>query len=497
MEATKNSIEQLCNITSDTVSKMMTMLRFDLSIEESIKNANPQKPDCQNYVEILKIAQGLRVGTVFSLIDTGSLLTSEIRATTPIEKRFLMKSTYASIAEGYKLIYSFGKAKKHAYLSKLKKMYPDEFKIKIEGIENKLNSFEESHLKDKVLRNVAYHYNNDMLVVYDKTLEMSSDEDFARIIIAYLDILNDIYLLIDEIRCMCVPHVCIPTITSQTDIGMINSGVHQAIIKEMRTNHIHEIIPNNLISSAKTMDGISRSMRMSQKVKKIMVEKGITDDSITRAADNVYEMQNTYLIMQFYYIDIASIVMAYLNAAYYSENILIIRRMHIAYVSILDHLFGYSEEHQKLSFLQKIIGIIPLENTMLMQEATEIKSQIEQLIDENDNSLRHLFVHYAENNGDNVHFIGEIVKRLDGLNPSIELSKSKKLLIVCRRIQSLLKELLDVLAKEAENSRKESEKELNLQFETIYKKIEKSKVSQEEKNKFTLSFKAIQDEIVH
>lgn len=496
MEATKNSIEQLCNITSDTVSKMMTMLKSDLSLEESIKRAYPQNPDCQKYVEILKIAQGLRVGTVFSLIDTGSLLTSEIRATTPIEKRFLMKSTYASISEGYKLIYSLGKVKKHSYLSKLKTMCPNVFIIKIEGIENKLNSFEKSHLRDKVLRDVAYHYNNDMFVVYDKTIEMSNEEDFARIISSYLDILNDIYLLIDEIRCMCVPHVWIPTITSQSDNELINSRIHQAIIKWMRINHIHKIIPNYLISSAKTMDAISRSMRMIKKVKKIMGEGGITDVSITQAAENVYEMQNAYLIMQFYYIDIASIVMAYLNTAHYSENILIIRRMHVAYVSILDHLYGYSEEHQKVSFLQKIIGIIPPENTLLMQNATEIMGQIEQLIDNNDNSLRHLFVHYAENNGNREHYIGEILKRLDRLNPSTELSKSEKLLIVCQRIQSLSKELIGVLAKEAENSRKESEKELNLLFETLNKKIEKINVSQEGK-KLTLPFKDIQDKNAH
>lgn len=495
MEASKKTLKELGDISGNIVSFMIINLRYDLLLEGFIKQAHSKTPECQKYVDLLKLAQGLRIGCSFSLADTGALLSSEFKASTPIEKRFILKNMYASITEGYKLIYSFGKSRAHTYISKLKKISPDEFKRKITKLEEKLISFGNNQLKDRDLRNIAYHYDDDMLIVYDKTIEISDEESILQTVKGYVDIIQTIYLLLDEIIYKYISNDYLIIPECNIDFKMGDSGIHRVLIAEIKKQQIPMIIQDNLMSSAKTIDNISKTMKTSRGIKKIMAKEGIADNLIIKVIDNVYEIQNAFLVLYFYYADLASIIMAYINSSSIVESVLLFRRIHILYVSTLEHLYGYNRDQKMKSFWAKVKDIIPLDNINLQKEAEDIEQELSGLIENKDYESRHLYAHYANNFGGYFNTVGNMLNSLDNLNPNEVIKKSERLLRVTTRIQSCLNNLQDTLAKAAEKSRKKSEQELNIEFDKRYKAINGLSIPEEEKEKLLKIMKGIQSNI--
>lgn len=443
-------LEQLRENASTTISELMKSLAENILLEESIKGAMPKIPSNQMYVEIFQLAYGLKVGCLFSLLDMGALLVSEFRAETNLEKRFLLKNIQASILEGYKLIRNFGKARAHSYFSKLKKLAPVEINSRILEIENDLDKFESIYLKDRTLRDVTYHYNDDMLFVYKKTIELSSEEGCLVQVNRYNEILWNLIRLLDEIIATSSSYVFVPNPTNNNRFKVSESGIHQLVINGIRKTDFPKDVSKALALVATSMDRISAKMSVTNRITTKMEELGIVEDRLTKATKTMYEMLNMRLLLCFYYIDLASIMRAYINSATTDESILNLRRLHIIHASTLDHLYGYSESHKEVSFWAKIREVIPESNMELIDEADQLDEIFVQNIEERDVNYRHLHAHYIESSGAYSNAVVRIINSMEGLNPLVEIKKSENLLLLSKRLQVFLNKLMDCLAKEGE-----------------------------------------------
>ena len=152
------------------VDELYKALKVELAVRTLMDDHTPQ---------LYFLTQELQNGVKFMLMDIGVLCRAELSVDNIYEKRFYLKNIQASISEGYKLIFNFGKLRKKSLWKKLMmKISEEENKELINEsieIDKNLEIFGNTEI-DKELRDLTLHYDDEMIKVYQKTLSIDSEE---------------------------------------------------------------------------------------------------------------------------------------------------------------------------------------------------------------------------------------------------------------------------------------------------------------------------------
>ena len=467
MDANKESIETLLQIAAETTQELYISILDDVSTSSLCDSNTPI---------LLRDVLELRMGIKFILVDLQTTLRACLFTEKAYEKRYHLKNLYAGMLEGYKLLYGFGKMRKHTIWARIgedllaetpkNEKQPnvlEALRIQYNSITQQLLKIESSKT-DNDDRNLTYHYDDDLLLVYRLTLKTDSEEkaslkymDYIKVLGAMLELGN----LIEAAEALAGKVLPIGK-------GHFDEIALVFLQKVADTFGKHQRLPIVLSTAvdqgAKQLDSFADYKRGVITIEEY-INKSLSVKSIIPEFGILKDLLNVQMLVSFMEADMATILRSYIDAGSIVEYPLFLRRLTISRVSSLAHLIGYKKDDSD-SMWSSIMAVVPSDNQSLLNEAETIKLELKGMRRPEDRDTRAIYVHLIDNRKYNSN-IPAIVKNLDGISILAEIRASQKMVSLCGRISRFLVQLMGILSESARNKRMESNKRLKRQLDRI------------------------------
>ena len=409
----------------------------------------------------------LRMDVKFILMDLSTSYIAIYKSKVPYASRYHMKNLNAGINEAYKLLFNYGKSQRHAIWKKIGEIMNEnpiceweesaslfvEYKLITEQLANMAGNE-----KDKQHRDLTYHYNEDMNLVYKYTVAECNIETISTKFINFMEILKNILNLCDKIETR-LKNKGIKTIVD-VKTSSIDDNIHLSLIQCL--NQIEDL--------SKTLDIILQDVQpiddYVQHLDRFNKLKCIAEQVEMPELDNVFTMLNLHLTVLFMRTDIAAISKALLLSKTNGEAMLNMRRYVITITAAFGHLYGYTEIERTKSIWTSILNVIPNDNKKLQKEAQRIGDLLNKVVQKNDNNLRTNYVHLFDNQTHKTN-IPIIINLLRTQDPISEMQKVNIILIITKEIMEFVYNVIEELAKEAYESNKVSTIELQRKMREI------------------------------
>lgn len=467
MEASKVSIEVLERSISEANQELFASIIDDISVHERCDETTPI---------LLRDVLELRMDVKFILVDLQTSMQICFASSKAYEKRYHLKNLYAGMLEGYKLLYGFGKMRKHTIWARIKedllttaqknKVRSDLFDAFIrlyENITEQLRAIESTR-SDQDNRNLTFHYDDDLLLVYRLTLKTDSEEKAAQKYIEYMKVLSSMleFSYLVE-RTEALTGVVLPSNTGNND--EIFLLLLQKIADTFRK---HPLLPTVLSSAvdqgAKQLDSFA-----DYKIGVNNIDEYINRSIVSMASipeiGIMKQLLDIQMLLTFMMADISTILLGFIGADCKVEHPLLLRRLTISRVSALSHLVGYKDGDSN-SMWRRITDVIPSDNQKLLNEAYEITQELKTMRKSGDCDARALYIHLIDNNTFNSN-IPAIVKNLSDISIISEIGLSQKMVTLYGKISRFLAKLMSALSELAKKSRIESTMQIKKQMDEI------------------------------
>lgn len=441
--ASKESIENLVKNASLAVGDMYPIIKQDMRVMS----------ECDDSVSpLLRLIPELRMSTRFVLVNLESSFRALMNAKSAVEKRLHLINIRADIYESYKLLYGYGKSRQHTAWSKIggelqlhqeasaNKGY-EQLKKEYDAITPMLVRIKTS-LQDKDNRNLTYHYDGNLLKVYQNILEATDEEGMCRRIIPIFDSLLAVLIFCNHVEFVEeFKGYVLPKIDVRDDYKLT---IQKLFAKALCSNMRLQQITKQFLDNASQIDTIARATTGLVRIQEYAKTKCPLIDF--PEAGNMVKMSQTHLLIQIMLVNIASDLNAYLNSGSEPEYAFIMRRLTITRYAVLSQLFGYSDGERKDSLWTSICKMIPENYDAFISTSKQIGTELESLIDASDKKVRTLYTHLMNRRRNNV---PAIIAKMEAANPVIELKKTEALIRVTTKISKFLKALMDKLAEDA------------------------------------------------
>lgn len=443
MNATEESIERLVKNASLAVGDMYPIIKQDMCV----------MAECGDSVSpLLRLVPELRMNTRFVLVDLESSFRALMNAKSAVEKRLHLINIRADIYESYKLLYGYGKSRQHTAWSKI----GGELQLHQEASAN--NGYEQlkkeydaitpllvrikTSLQDKDNRNLTYHYDGNLLKVYQNILEATDEEGMCRRIIPIFDSLLAVLIFCNHVEFVEESKgYVLPNIDIRDDYKLT---VQKLFAKALGSNMRLQKITKQFLDNASQIDTIARATTGLVRIQEY--DKTNCPLIDFPEAGNMVKMYQTHLLIQIMLVNIASDLNAYLNSGSEPEYAFIMRRLTITRYAVLSQLFGYSDDERENSLWASICKMIPENYEVFIDCSEQIGTELESLIDALDKKVRTLYTHLINRRRNNV---PAIIAKMEAANPVMELKKTEALIRVTTKISKFLKALMDKLAADA------------------------------------------------
>lgn len=428
------------------------------------------------------LSQDIQNGIKFILMDVGTSCKAEFSINNMYGKRFYMKNIQASISEGYKLLFNFGKLRKKSLWKKLIKQIHEEGNQELiaEGlvIDKRLETFGDTEI-DQELRKLTLHYDNEMIEVYKKTASVNSEEDVMKKVCTFWGILQDMKLYTDKINEYCSSKTGIykPFSSSpiQLSVNVLHKTVCQLINKDGKLESVFDNLPKGAVES---IDSIAEHWNATKRVEAYTRNKVPTIGNVPEIGD-VQVLANIQLLLRFMMLDMVAIVNAYLKSSSDIEYALNLRRVCVTKVSTMVHLYGYTSDEHDQSIWKKIEDMIPNGSSELLPQCKTIGDLMEKIVSQShDKDLRATFVHLFDNSKA-CSDLTDVVNAIEGINPIVQVAEIQLLLEVYKLMMQFSTTLMNVLAQEAHEKIVRSNKAMNDKMDELIRKFEESKLPDE------------------
>ena len=388
MQASKESIEKLIENASLTVCDVYKALKRDIKLLHACKGT---------VSPLLELVPEMRMNVLFILIDLETETRALFSAKSAIEKRLHLINIQADMQECYKLLYGFGNGKKYTTWSKignqlrtLTKESADELYSSLLVLFDTVSSnFETTgaYFQNKEKRDLAYHYDDDLLKVYQNLLEANDEEEALKHLILMHNSTHNVLQFCDYIEVVeLLKGNKLPSVEEQNGTFLANQKL---FAEQLRAHEEFQKTINRILNSATQIDAEARKKQGMARIKEFAKEKQIDFPE----ADNMDIMANTLLLLRIMLVDIASTVNAYIHSGSEPEYAFNRRRLTITRFSTLEKLFGYVEDYRDSRLWAYIVKMIPQEDERLKMEAVSIEESLKTRIDAEDKEARVLFVH--------------------------------------------------------------------------------------------------------
>lgn len=461
MDASEASLDDLIKQASQVVCELYPMIKRDMLVLDMQEETDHS---------ILVLLTELRMDVCFMLLNLEVSYRSLLAAESGVEKRIHLKNLMADMHECYKLLYGYGNARNHSIWAKmgsellsLSENCPDQMYDSLKCVHDTITSVVlrlAGSDTDKENRDLTYHYDDDLLCVYQSLLEAYDEEGITCRLLSFIDLLHNVLVfcqLLEKVE--VVNGYTIPKVDDKIRIQFF---FHSLFAGTLRKNDKLIESLGCIVAGAMAVDDAARLKKGMAKMMSLWDEKvpGVEFPEVI----DMSILANTHLLIQIMLVDLSAIIRAYLGCGGEYEYPLTLRRLTITRVSAMSHLYGYNSNEREKSLWSFIEKMIPMSEEGLVKDFYDIQKELESLIVLSDKENRQLFAHLAVKGKSNV---PEIVKKLEGINPVAEIRKAEKLIKVTTRIQVLLSNLMDKLAIEAHAKAESSMERLKAQIARI------------------------------
>lgn len=472
--ASKETITNLIVNSGLAIDDLYKVLKGELVVRSLMDEHTPA---------LYLLTQELQNGIKFILMDMSASCRAEFSVNNLYEKRFHMKNIQASISEGYKLLFNFGKLRKKSLWKKLMKLIYEEGNQELiaEGIvlDKRLETFGDTEI-DQELRNLTLHYNYEMIEVYKKTISVNSEEDVMKKVCTFTDILQGMTLFTDKVDEYCFSKTGIdkPFSSSpiQLNVNPFHKTVYHLINKGGRLENIFKNLPKGAIDS---IDLMAKHWNASKRVEAYIRDKKLAIGNVPEIG-KVQVLTNIRLLLKFMMLDMVAIVDAYCKSSSDIEYALNFRRVCVIKVATMVHLYGYTSDEHDQSVWKKIEEMVSTWPSLLLL-CKDISGLLEKIVSQShDKDLRTTFVHLFDNSK-YCSDLADVVSAIEGINPIIQVVEIQLLLGVYNLMMQFTKTLMNLLAEEAREKSVRSNKAINDQMDELISKFKESKLPDDQK----------------
>ena len=476
MDASKQTIENLILNAAVATQELYTTILEDAAVLEACDESVPS---------LFRCVPELRMDVKFILVDLQTIIRACFVTEKAYEKRYHLKNLYAGMLEGYKLLYGFGSLRRRTVwsrigeeLNRLDQDNPDiasafePLKLKYDEISQQLLAIEATNT-DRDDRNLTYHYDDDLLLVYRLTLKTDSEEKASLKYIEFVKILGAMLQLGNQIELTeAVLGHTLPQVNAHHD-DMALTAVK--IVAETLGKHpqLPEVLSVAVDEGAAQLDSFAKYKKDVVTVEKRVGETTNNEFEIPEF-DVIKALLDIQMLVSFMMADMAAILRGFVGAGSKAEYPLILRRMTISRVSTLSHLIGYGNDEAD-SMWRGIISVIPNDNHELQEEAEKIELILRGIRKSDDCDRRALYVHLIDNKA-SVSNVPSIVHKMEDITILSELQDSQEIIKICGRISQFVAKLMTVLSEDAKKSRIKSEQKLKKQMSDIRKMADRPNV---------------------
>lgn len=411
----------------------------------------------------------------------------------PYAKRYHNKNLKAYSSECYKMLYHFGKARKHSIWRIFEEIVvalgDSEIAGRYKDITKQLVTFGDTQI-DKPLRDITMHYDVDMLAVYDKTVALKSEEIVAKYYCDFNDILQQmLQLTIDVADRLDEP-------TEQATIKISTSILDNGRCGEFQDNpKLRDAIEMVIAQGPKELDEtatLKRSLEQTLAKMKNLAQRLPKDE-----ADNLYaelripiDLCNTQMLLRHTFMDLAVVCEAFLNSTNTMEACLNLRRLVIHEAAMMGLLYGYEEDTRDKKQWEVIKRLVP---QSLIARAAALEGLMDILIVFIDKDKRHGFVHLYDDKG-NVR-VQEFVDSMERLDFKYEMGVSMTVAKLYEQMMLFLADLMNTIAAKKHQEAEDSTKRLNEMFDSMIAAIQQAPVEEEQKQHSVGVIKGIKQRI--
>ena len=331
--ASKESIDNLMQNSANMISSLYAGISEEVDALRTLEAAGES--------QLLIYAHQLHIAVSYSLIDLGVSVRASLGADKSLEKRFHLKNLMASISESFKVIINFDKARKKSLWTKLSDELHNVGTPAIlalyDDITKQLEVFGDTYI-DQDLRNLTFHYDDNMMRVYEATVGIKDEDKTLKVFIEYIDILQLILVFSDLLVSSDRPCAEQTGNAIQVEIDSIINGYFRQSLDN--NGRLKEVLDKVIDGEGRGIDLIADNIRRFARLEVWMKENGMP---FMPELESVKILMNAELLIGFMMGDLASVTMAYLRSESEMESKMNLRRYVVIKTSTLVHLYGYDQ----------------------------------------------------------------------------------------------------------------------------------------------------------
>lgn len=464
MDASKETMDKLIHSVVAATQELYASITEDASVMDNCESKTPS---------LLRDVAELRMDVKFILVDLQTIMRSCFDTDKAYEKRYHLKNLYAGMLEGYKLLYGFGNMRKRTVWARIgddlqteiqtnQALFGD-LKGSYDEITKRLLTIEATRT-DQDDRNLTYHYDDDLLLVYRLTLKTNSEEIAAEKYMVFMKILGSMLNLGNQIEIQeAINGKALPVGGgSHDDVALM---IVQKVAESMSKHpQLEEVLSTAVENGAKQLDSYADYKKGVLNIEDY-IARNIQVKMEIPEFDIIKQMLDVQMLVSFMMADMATILRSFLGAGSKVEYPLSLRRLTISRVSTLNHLISYRKDVSD-SMWCRIISVIPTDNKKLQDEAEKILLALKSLRKPGDCDKRALYVHLIDNHKYHSN-VPDIVNSLEDVTILSELQSSQEVVKMCGRISRFIANLMTALSAQARKARIESSRKLKEQIDGI------------------------------
>lgn len=437
--ASEDTINHLCKIMGDNFEILFHSLCINVDAIKQLK-VRFLLNNTDHCAKLLLTMLEIKAFIATVQLDLVAFLRADFRTKHPFEKRINLKYVNVAILEGCKYIQGFGKDSKHGKLSELQKIGQlnddRELCMDVLLLKNSLDDFLKlyNNLNDKTNRDLALHYDQNPLKVYEFLEQISEEAETLRLN-KWFDVLNVLSHTADKYinKYESMLPKSLSCSNAVIDIYKIINNFPD------KDNKVYNSTNEGIKTYSNLLDCIVASCRLPGIIGELNDTKFQIDVSAIKQFCQPL-IQNIYpgIHIHYIYLDLACALKAFLTSESFVERQLNLRRITVILYDGFARIYGYNDEQQSQSFWKAICSNLQhsedIKTKSLLIQTQIILDDLSRDKSINNPNLRECFIHYRKGNVDNViKLFDETIKAF----PIEEMAKSVKLLYVLPNIINL------------------------------------------------------------
>lgn len=453
-----------------TIQVVSQCLVEDLALQKAYELLN---------VDLASVVK-LRAMVLFTQLEMTSILKSMLCTEYICAKRYHIKNLKAYASECYKMLFHYGKARKHSPWGKFEKVIQSEGNAarvqQYALITNQLDAFGNTHI-DKPLRDATLHYDGDMSSVYNLTVALKSEDDALKFYCDFSDIFRQMQTLATDVVCSLEQtNPSTPNITIKTNL--LGDEKCKIILQDTKLKESVELVLSKASQELDEVAQLKKSLEgLVSRIKQISPQLNLSAaDPFFEEFKAPIEMSNIQMLLRQTFIDIVIICESFYNSTNTLEASLNLRRLVVHQCSMMKLLYGYDAGEQAQSEWSKIVPVVPQSMVGSMVAIEEMMKLLLPLIDK---SKRHSFVHLYDQKG-NV-CLADFVDSMECMDFKYELGVSNLVVQLYGLLMPFLTDLMNTLAAKQHQETLESLQRVNAMFDSMIMAIQQSPLEDDKK----------------